>query len=319
MTDVKIKTPNLDDIFEKWKQSAVRKDRKKMDKQFGTKGSVFSIDAISAAEYVVPPALKGAAIYFAIKKSVEPVKFKEEETVMAPRVSRTTFYSFKKGDVLKDNWKGDEAVPMENTITAVPCKNCGGKGYIEDKCKTCNGKGKVEDTIIVLEGENQDKQKKPFEYSCANCFGTGKVQNPCKECGGHKNLYKYQILPVPFKKVVTGVPVLHSSLQTRYEKQMGKDLQELIEKVEGIKFNNFKDLEDKAEGSLGYWDKDVRKTVSAAGSDHKNYEKDKDTQIVSQIYLFPMIRLNCKSKKGKSFEIYSIGSENNFMIYSDFP
>ncbi|MFX1417748.1 MAG: hypothetical protein ACFE9N_02380, partial [Promethearchaeota archaeon] len=64
MPDVRIKTPNLDDIFEKWKQKAARTDRKKMEKQFGTKGAVFSLDAISAAEYV-KDTNKEAAIYFA--------------------------------------------------------------------------------------------------------------------------------------------------------------------------------------------------------------------------------------------------------------
>ncbi|TFG23517.1 MAG: hypothetical protein EU532_13410 [Promethearchaeota archaeon] len=318
MGDVRIKTPNLDDIFEKWKQSAVKKDRKQMEKQFGTKGAVFTLDAISAAEYVVPPALKGAAIYFSIKKTVAPAKGKDEDTVMAPRVSRETFYSFKSTKVNKDNWKGDEKVPTYESITAVACKNCSGKGYIEDKCSTCKGSGKIEEDLTVLEGEEQKKQKRTFSYPCGECYGTGKVQNPCRECGGHKNLYKYEILPVPFQSVVTGIPILHSSLQTKYEKEIGKDLQDLIESVEGIKFNNFKELDDKSEGSLGYWDKNVKKTINAAGNDYKNYEKDKDTQIVTQIYLFPMIQLNCKSKKGKKYEIYSIGSENNFMIYSNF-
>jgi len=318
MVDVRIKTPNLDDIFDKWKQQAGRKDRKKMEKQFGTKGSVFTLDAISAAEYVVPPALKGAAIYFSIKKTVAPVKGKEDNLVLAPRVSRETYYSFKGKKVDKDNWKGDEKVPTYESISAVPCKTCSGKGYIDDKCRSCKGSGKVEDNLNVLEEEEQKKVKKVFTYPCGECFGTGKVQNPCSECGGHKNLYKYEIQPVPFQSVVTGIPVVHSSLQTKYEKEIGKDLQDLIESVEGIKFNNFKDLENKAEGSLGYWDKNVKKTINSAGSDHKNYEKDKDTQIVTQIYLFPMIRLNCKSKKGSNFEIYSIGSDQKFMIYSNF-
>jgi len=52
LPDVRIKTPNLDEIFEKWKQRSIRKDKKKMEKQFGTKGAVFSLDAVSAAEYV---------------------------------------------------------------------------------------------------------------------------------------------------------------------------------------------------------------------------------------------------------------------------
>ncbi|TFG24808.1 MAG: hypothetical protein EU529_03210, partial [Promethearchaeota archaeon] len=95
MPDVRIKTPNLDDIFERWKDKAGRTQRKQMEKQFGTKGSVFTLDAISAAEYVIPPALKGAAIYFSIKKTVAASSVKEEKIVLAPRLGRETFYSFK--------------------------------------------------------------------------------------------------------------------------------------------------------------------------------------------------------------------------------
>lgn len=318
MTDVRIKTPNLDDIFEKWKNSAGRTRRKEMEKQFGTKGSVFTLEAISAAEYVNPPALKGAAIYFSIKKTVTASGMKEENLVIAPRVGKEQFYSFKGGTVLKENWKGREEVPTFESIVAVPCKTCKGNGFIEDKCKNCKGTGKIVENWVVLEGEAQKKLKKTFDYPCGSCYGTGKLPYPCKECGGHKNLYKYEILPVPFKTVVTGVPVLHSSLQTRYEKEIGKDLQVLIEKVEGIKFSNFKELDDKAEGSLGYADKNVKKTISAAGNEYKKCEKDKQTKIVSQIYLFPMIQLNCVSKRGKKFEIYSLGSQQNFFTFSNF-
>ncbi len=317
MPSVRIKTPNLDDIFERWKQKAARTQRKIMEKQFGTKGSVFSLDAISAAEYVVPPALKGAAIYFSIQKTVSASTKKEENLVSAPRLGRETFYLFR-GKVNKEIWKGGAEVPMYDSIKTVSCKNCRGNGYIEDKCKTCKGTGKIAEDWNVITGEAQKKEKKTFEYPCGDCFGTGKLQYPCKECGGHKNLYKYGILPVPFQTVVSGLPILHSSLQTKYEKEIGKDLQVLIEKVEAIKFGNFKDLNDKAEGSLGYWDKNVKKTINTAGNDYKKFEKDKETKIVSQIYLFPMIRLNCATKKGKKFEIYSLGSEANFFVYSNF-
>ena len=317
MPDVRIKTPNLDDIFTKWKERAARKDKNTMERQFGTKGAVFTTDAISAAEYVNPPALKGAAIYFSVKQTVAASNNKDQILVEAPRVSREPFYSLK-GNINKENWKGNEEVPMYESIQAVPCKACKGNGYSGESCKACKGTGKIVEDLIVLTGEEQKKEKKPFEYPCGNCFGTGKLQSPCKECGGHKNLYKYEILPVPFKTVVSGVPILHSSLQTKYEKEIGKDLQELIESVEGIKFGNFNDLNDKAEASLGYWDKGVKKVINAAGSDYKKYEKDKDAKIESQIYLFPMIQLNCQTKRGKKFDIYSIGSEQNFMIYSNF-
>ncbi|MFX1572052.1 MAG: zinc finger-like domain-containing protein [Promethearchaeota archaeon] len=319
MPDVRIKTPNLDDIWLRWKQKVARTDRKKMEKEFGTKGAVFSLDAISAAEYV-KDTTKEAAIYFAVKKSLGPApKGKEENTVTAPRVGRVQFYSFKgAGKINKENWKGDEKVPHFESIQAVVCKNCKGKGYIEDKCKTCKGTGKIEETFTILVGEEQKKEKKPFSYPCGACYGTGNRIEPCKECGGHKNLYKYEELPVPFQTVVTGIPVLHSSAQTRYEKEIGEDLHKMIEDVEGIKFSNFKELDSKAEASLGYWNKNIRKTINSAGSDYKTHEKDKDAQITSQIYLFPMILMHAETKRGKKFEIYSLGSGDKFMTYSNF-
>ncbi|MFW9971237.1 MAG: zinc finger-like domain-containing protein, partial [Candidatus Odinarchaeota archaeon] len=230
MPDIRIKTPPLDNVFEKWKQKAVRTDRKKMEKQFGTKGAVFTLDAISAAEYV-KDTTKEAAIYFAVKKSLGPApKGKEENTVTPPRVGRVQFYSFKgAGKINKDEWKGDEIVPQYETLQPVPCKNCKGKGYMENKCKTCKGTGKIEEELTVLVGEEQKKEKKLFSYPCGACYGTGNRTEPCKECGGHKNLYKYEELPVPFQTVVTGVPILHSSAQTKYEKEIGEDLHKMIE------------------------------------------------------------------------------------------
>jgi hypothetical protein len=319
LPDVRIKTPNLDEIFEKWKQRAVRKDKKKMEKQFGTKGAVFSLDAVSAAEYV-KDTQKEAAIYFAIKKTVGKVtKETDEKTVLAPKVVRETFYSFKgKGKINKSDWKGDELVPTYETLQTNPCKNCKGKGYVESKCRTCKGTGKIEEKLQVLTGEEQKKEVKPFSYPCGVCYGTGTSKEQCKDCGGHKNLYKYQILPVPFKTVVTGIPVLHSSAQTKYEKEIERDLHQMIEEVEGIRFNDFKELESKSEASLGYLNKNIKKTISTAGSDYKSYSKDKEAQITTQIYLFPMIQMFCETKKGAKFEIYSLGSANKFMIYSNF-
>ena len=134
-------------------------------------------------------------------------------------------------------------------------------------------------------------------------------------CGGHKNQYKYEILPVPFKTVVTGIPVLHSSGETKYEKQIGDELIKVIDTVEGIRFTDIKELGNKAKASLGYYNNKIKKTISSASNDYKKYEKDKDSQIQSQIYLFPMIMMSCLSKRGSKFEIYSIGSGNKFIFF----
>ena len=316
--DVYIKTPNLDDIFEKWKSNASRTNKKKLEKEFGTKGAVFSLNAISAAESV-KDTMKEAAIYYEIKKTIAAVKGKEQVTLVpAPRLSRETFYSFKGGQVNKDNWKGKEKVPLIETLKGTACKNCKGKGYIDSKCRTCKGTGKIEETWMILTGENQEKQKKVFDYPCSDCFGTGNLQDQCKECGGHKNLYNYDIAPVPFKTVISGSPVLHSSAQPKYERQIEEDLQKVLQDVEGIKFSDFKELQQKAEASLGYMSKDVKKTISAAQGDYSKVQKDPDSDVVSPIYLFPMIHMMCETKRGSKFEIYSIGSGNKFMVYSTF-
>lgn len=319
MPEVYIKTPNLDDIFEKWKQSAVRKDKKKLEKQFGTKGAVFSINNISAAE-TVKETKKEAAIYFAMKKRVGKIEADKKNTqvVPAPRLKKETFYVFKGQNVNKDNWKGDDKVPMLDSIKGIPCKKCSGKGFIEDKCGNCKGSGKIEETWKVLEGEEQNKVKKVFDYPCNECYGTGKSKERCGDCGGHKYLYEYKILPVPFKTVVSDIPVLHSSAKTKYEREMESDLHKVIQDVEGIKFKDFKELEKKAEPSLGYWNKAIKKTINVSSKDYSGYMKDDDTDITTPIYLFPMIQLSCETKKGKSFEVYSIGSGNKFMIFSDF-
>ena len=64
--------------------------------------------------------------------------------------------------------------------------------------------------------------------------------------------------------------------------------------------------------------KNISKTIGAARNDYKKHEKDKEAQITSQIYLFPMIQMFCETKRGSKFEIYSLGSGNKFMIYSNF-
>ncbi|MHA1436894.1 MAG: hypothetical protein ACTSPD_04915 [Promethearchaeota archaeon] len=317
MPDIHIKTPNLDAIFEKWKNSMIRKNKKKMEKEFGTKGAVFSLNAISAAEYVKSN-MKEAAIYFAIKKTITSATGKDLIVVSAPNLSRETFYTFQGKKINKQNWKGKDKVPIFESIKAIPCKKCGGKGYLEFKCTKCGGKGKISEVWNVIVGEEQKKMKKNFNYSCNICYGTGKIREMCKQCNGYKNEYQYSILPVPFKTIVSGIPILHSSARTKYEKEIEQGLHNLIKEVDGIKFNDFKTLESKAEASLGYWNKNIKKTINSAKNDYQNYQKDENTKIISQIYLFPMIQLFCETKRGNKFEIYSLGSANRFMIYSNF-
>ena len=65
------------------------------------------------------------------------------------------------------------------------------------KFKICKGSEKIEESFTVLIGEDQKNDEKPFSYPCGACFVSKNRREPCKECDGHKNIYKYEILPVP--------------------------------------------------------------------------------------------------------------------------
>jgi len=318
MPEVRIKSPNIDDIFNKWKQKANRQKKKELEKQFGTKGAVFSVDTISAGE-TVKETLKEAAVYFQVEEKAETSKEqKKEEQGDIKELSKNTFYLIKGAGVDKSKWKGPDIVPMFDSIEKIPCSDCKGKGYIESKCKECtNGNKTTEMTVLV--GEEQKKEKKPFKYGCNTCYKTGAIRNRCKTCDGDGTTYKWKILPVPFVSKMAIVPKLYSSAPTKYEKQIGEELGELIESVEGIKIQSVKDLNDKkVEPNLGYYNKNISKVVKKAASDYQKFEKDKDYKIKSQIYVFPLIQIFCESKKGKKFEIYSLGSEQKFFTYSNF-
>ncbi len=94
MPDVRIKSPNIDDIFNKWKQKAYRQKKKELEKQFGTKGAVFSLDTISAGE-TVKETMKEASIYFLVEQKVETSKDQKEDRGDITELSKTTFYSLR--------------------------------------------------------------------------------------------------------------------------------------------------------------------------------------------------------------------------------
>ena len=102
------------------------------------------------------------------------------------------------------------------------------------------------------------------------------------------------------------------------EREIEKDLHQVIQEVEGIKFNDTKALNNNAEASLGYINKNIKKALSATTSDYQKTKKASDSEVISQIHLFPMIVLFCETKRGKKFEIYSVGSANKFRVYSSF-
>ena len=57
---IHIKSPNPDEVWEKWKLKAARSQ--KLEKYYGIKGAVFNLESITAAEFV-KDVNKGAIFY----------------------------------------------------------------------------------------------------------------------------------------------------------------------------------------------------------------------------------------------------------------
>lgn len=352
---IKIKSPNSDEIWEKWKQSAVKSQN--LEKHYGIKGAQFSLENITAAEFV-KNVEKGVIFYYEESEDIQPSRSKPEKiTQKASKIEKVTFYQFSE-KVNKENWKYDEMVPLYNSLEKVACKTCQGSGGIKCskcngsgkvvcssckgdsstlKCKTCNGSGTIviEVEVIDHKGNKTKKQTQVLckdclgkkQIICSKCNGYGKVicsycngmgVNTCSDCKGFGYLYNYTIGPVPFKESHVHIPKLISSLDMKgLEKEIGLEIQKTIESVEGILIQKpNKELDKKfIEPNLGFFEKPEKKAVKTVIKDWKNAEKNTEINIRLPIYLFPVLCLESETKKGKKFKIYAIGSDRKYRVF----
>ncbi len=353
MSPVTIKSANPDEIWDKWKKKSVRSQ--KLEKHYGVKGAVFSIDNITAAEFV-KGVNKAAILFFEKSYEVKAEKTKPKSEKGDVRdIEKVKFYNFKSNPI-KAEWKGNEEVPSFASLTKVNCSKCSGRGGIAckkcngnkvvpcpdcegkpKKCKTCDGTGKYKVEVKVLDDKNE-KSTKTLEVKCNECYGTGKLTctrcgglgkvpckncnalglNTCPECRGHGSLFTYDIKPVPFKAESSAEPILLSSIKlSGLEKELGKEIQKTIEQVEGILIRNpEKELDQKfIEPNLGYFTKEIGKISKEASKEWKNASKKKEVKIKLPIFLFPVLALDCETKKGKKFQVFCIGSEKKFQVF----
>ncbi|MHA1727813.1 MAG: hypothetical protein ACTSWY_03670 [Promethearchaeota archaeon] len=354
-----IKTPNADEIFNKFKEKGSRK--KDLEKHYGLKKTVFNVDNVTAAEFV-QGVNKEAVFFFQNKIDVKPSGKTEVIKIHYNKLEKVDFYKFSK-PISKDEWKGDKTVPMYETLKPVRCTECNGTGKVNCEkcggegtvkcpdcngtgsidCKPCNGKGKQYLELTLYSGEEKKKDTKKMDYSCPNCFGTGKItcsrcnglkrilckkcegksSVECKECGGTGNMWQYEILPVPFKEEQGLVPVVIPSVKIdkTLENQMGSDLSEQIIKkaFESIKLRE-KDLDKKiVEPNLGYINSQITKALKETQKIIKKSEKSDTDKPIWPVYLFPLLILDCVTAKGKKYNVYSIGSSQGFIVFGELP
>ncbi|WP_371805288.1 hypothetical protein [Candidatus Lokiarchaeum ossiferum] len=353
MSPVTIKSANPDDIWDRWKKKAVKSQ--KLEKHYGVKGAVFNLDNITAAEFVKGVTKAAIVFFeksYEVKvQNIAPKKEKGD----VRDIEKMKFYQFKsnpvktewKGDeevpfaatLTKENCskctgKGGVVCKKCNGTKLVICPDCNNKAK---SCKSCEGTGKYMIEVKVLDEKN-NKTTKKIEVKCNECYGTGKLTctrcggmgkiackncnatgfNSCSECRGHGSLFTYQIKPVPFKHESSAEPILLSSIKlSGLEKELGKEIQKTIEQVEGILIRNpEKELDQKfIEPNLGYYSKEIGKISKEAAKEIKNSKKNKDIKIKMPLFLFPVLALDCETKKGKKFQVYSIGSDNKFQVF----
>ena len=355
MSQVRIKSPNPDVIWETWKRN-VKKPRK-LEKHYKIKGAVFKLEDITAAEFV-KEVNRAAIIYMRkdLKIKADSDKNGKVITTNSRGVEKTRFYKFESSPK-KSEWKGDEEVPFYSSLKTITCSKCDGKGAHTCKkcdgskfrdCPDCSGKktecrfcssGKIEITVTVINEKGDKSKEKKYvncpdcfgsgQYECSRCGGSGKIpcthcessgKIVCDECRGNGVEFEYKIFPVPFKtESNTEYMLLPSYKMKDLEREIGKDLEEAIQTVEGILINNpEKELNPKyVEPNLGYIDKPISRILKDASKEVRRASKDPDLTIKTPIYLFPVLILNCETRKGRGFQVFAIGSEKKFRVYGE--
>jgi len=316
---IRIKSPNPDEIWEKWKQKALKTQKKQLEKVYKIKGAVFSIENIAAAEYV-KNVNKEAAIYFEKSIKIEPTKLKPQEyQINWRKMENVQFFDFK-NEVDKSKWKFGNEVASYKSISKIQCLNCNGKGYYEKK-KSCNNcKNGSYHVFVEVINEKGEKSNKELDIKCPKCYGEGVFieKEPCKNCLGTGSLFKYQIMPVPFKRISSKEPVLLASMKLAgLEKELGKEIQDAFMEVGGIQIKNpDKELDESfIEPTLGYTSKGVKNILKQAKSEWKEFSKNQDLIKETSMYLFPLIQLECVTSKGKKFFVYGIGTSEKFIVF----
>ncbi|MEM2133807.1 MAG: hypothetical protein Q6366_004655 [Candidatus Freyarchaeota archaeon] len=344
-----MKSPTADDVFKKWLERA---DLGKLEKAFSVKHVKFERSNVSASESV-KNVEKHAVFFFHSKIEPSISKEAEKKLVDIDELRKVTFYDFGNKQVDLVEWKDKNLVPLYSSIREVSCSECNGKGFIAcDKCKgsgtleckkckgtgsltcdACKGEKKLhlKLKVITAEGKKTDIEM-PYNCDlcggvgtiyCDNCAGTGKIdcdkchggtKNPCKKCKATGTLFEYTIGPVPFKPAV--IPKLF--FRPEFEKYLGKVIDKEFANIEGIVIRDYENLTEKElTPQLGFFNKEVEDKMKKTRDTFKELEKKAakgGEKPEYPIYVYPLLKLDVESPRGKKFTIFSIGTERGYIV-----
>ncbi len=343
-----IKSPNPDDIFNKWIN---KMSSKELEKKFKIKGVPFSKSNISSSESV-KDVQKFTAFYFQSKKKVTTSAATDEKITDVKGVGKVKFYVFT-SPVDSETWKDKSKVPLFDTLKPEDCQKCKGTGFINCKkckgerlvtCNKCKGKGTLKcndcggigskELAVNAIKDGKEKIKKKIKYNCPTCFttgnlecnacgGTGKIPCPacksnaryrCDKCKGFGHFYKYSIGFVPFKETSALIP--HLFFRPEVEKELGYRLSNTISQVEGIKINDIKKFnENDVIAQLGYeLDSNTKKLMQDARKTFEGLQKSELDKPHFPIYIFPVLELDIMTPQNKKFKLFSIGSDVGYTV-----
>ncbi len=344
-----IKSPTADDVFKRWLEHA---DLSKLEKAFSVKHVKFERSNVSASESV-KNVEKHAVFFFYSKIEPSIGKEAEKKLVDIDELRKVTFYDFGNKQVDLTEWKDKNLVPLYSSIKEISCSECDGKGFIAcDKCKgsgtleckkckgtgslicnACKGEKKLhlKLKVITAEGKKMDIEM-PYNCDlcggvgtiyCDNCAGTGKIdcdkcrggtKTPCKKCKATGTLFEYTIGPVPFKPAV--IPKLF--FRPEFEKYLGKVIDKEFANIEGIVIKNYENLSERElTPQLGFFNKEVNDKMKKARDTFRELEKKAakgGEKPQYPIYVYPLLKLDVESPKGKKFNIFSIGTERSYIV-----
>lgn len=343
-----MKSPLVDDVFSRW---LARADLSNLEKLFSMKRVKFERSNISAAESV-KNVEKHAVFFFHSRIDPSITKNIEKKMVNIDELTKMNFYDFGTKQVDTMEWKDKNLVPLYSSIKEVNCSDCGGRGYITcDKCRgsgtleckkckgnrnvtcdACKGEKKLYVNLKVITDGNKTSIEMPYNCDvcggvgtifCDYCGGTGKVdcdkchgrtQNLCMKCKGTGALFEYTIGPVPFKPAI--VPNLF--FRPEFEKHLAKVIDKEFANIEGIRIRDYDSLTEKElTPQLGFFNKEVNDKMNKTKSAFKNLEKKAakgGEKPEYPIYVYPLLKLDIETPKGKKFNIFSIGTERSYIV-----
>ncbi|MFB0560433.1 MAG: hypothetical protein ACETWM_04220 [Candidatus Lokiarchaeia archaeon] len=343
-----MKSPLPDDVFSRW---LARADLSNLEKLFSVKRVKFERSNISAAESV-KNVEKHTVFFFHSRMEPSTTKGTEKKVVNIDELVKTTFYDFGTKQVEMMEWKDKELVPLYSSIKEAYCSDCDGKGYII--CDKCSGSGTLEckkckgnrnvpcdarkgekklyvNLKVITDGKKTNIEM-PYNCDicggvgtlfCDYCGGNGKVdchkchgetKNPCKECKGIGTLFEYTIGPVPFKPAI--IPNLF--FRPEFEKHLAKVIEKEFANIEGITIRDYNNLTEKElTPQLGFFNKEVNDKMNNARLAFKNLEKKMakgGEKPEYPIYVYPLLKLDIETPRGKKFNVFSIGTERSYIV-----